>query len=154
MHRSIVEPLLVARPCQAPFASPRAGKGARGEGIRYERSLARALPGAKHGQWFEFQDRNGLGKCQPDFLLDHGQFVVVLECKYTWVPEGHSQIDLLYRPIVERLLGKPVRGIVVCKRLVPEVLRPGGPRIAGSYKEAVDLAAAVDNKVVWHWLGT
>ncbi len=74
----------------------------------------------------------------------------VLEVKYSWVPEGHSQIDLLYRPVVERALGASVLGIVVCKNvtgLVPGVC------VANSYWKAHEIAKT-GRPVVWHWLGT
>jgi hypothetical protein len=103
------------------------------------------MPYAQHGQWFEFRDRAGLGHCQPDLLIDRAKYVIVLEVKYTWTAEGHTQIDQLYRPVVERALGKPVIGIVVCKMLTPTVAFP----VVSLLEDALVLGG----NVVLHWPG-
>lgn len=146
---------LDARPSCIPVGRPR---GAKAAGLRYERALAAALPGAKHGQWFEFEDLAGRGYCQVDLLLDSGLRkdslgrvkLLILESKYTWTFEGHQQIEGLYRPVVERAYGCSVLGIVVAKRLIPGV--QGIARICGGLEEAI-AAGAGGGRVVLHWLG-
>lgn len=123
MHRTI-EGLrwAEARP-SGPWGKPRP-RGAKAHGVRYEKALAKALPAAVHGQWFEFIDLHGPGWCQVDFLIQKEEFIFVLEAKYTWVPEGHSQLEKLYKPVVEKVFNKPMYGVVVCKNLVPAMPVP------------------------------
>lgn len=102
-----------------PGHTPGRASGAKAAGLRYERALAKALPtGWSHGEWFEFEDLNGWGMCQPDFFKV-GSAVVVLEAKYTWTSEASCQLMHLYRPVLEAVFGRPVYGVQVCKRLVP-----------------------------------
>lgn len=130
---------------KAPFGTPR-GKGAKALGLRYERLLAKALPSAVHGAWFEFQDSNGRGFCQPDLLTQLGETLVVLEAKYSWVPEGQTQIEYLYKPVLEKVYEKRVIGIVVCKTLRPGVIG----RIVSTLDDA--LSSALNGEVtVLHW---
>jgi hypothetical protein len=108
------------------------------------------MPGCQHGQWYEFRDANGIGHCQPDVVL-HSQFAVaVFEAKYTWVPEGHSQISQLYRPVLEMVYGRPVIGVVVCKVLVPGM--PRAVRVTATVADAISSAFG-GAPCVLHWLG-
>lgn len=115
----------------------------------YEKALASALPVALHGQWLEFIDKNGKGFAQPDFIMDYEDEIIVLETKYTWVAEGHSQIELLYKPLLERLWGKRVRGIVVAKVLTPDCR---ALPVFSSLDEAI--LGTQERNVVWHWIGS
>lgn len=126
-------------------------RGRKAAGLRYERELAKALPSAKHGQWIRFADRHGLGFAQPDFLIELRDVVVVLETKYTWVAEGHSQIELLYRPLVETIWRKPVIGIVVAKVLTPDCRQLAVWR---SLDEALNAGLGGERSGVWHWIGS
>lgn len=141
-----------ARTCQRPGGLPQARpRGAKAAGLRYERSLASALPcPAKHGQWFEFEDSAGRGICQPDLLVNWQGHLLVLEAKYSWCPEGHQQIDGLYLPVVGLALRRPVSGLVVVRRMLGQM--PSWARRASSLDEAASLALA-GHRVVWHWLG-
>lgn len=150
MSRVIVG-IRLARACDRPKTIPvgRPRKKSKIAGLGYEKALAAALPEALHGQWFEFEDRNGRGHCQPDLILDSKLGLIVLEAKYTWTEAGHRQIDLLYRPVVEKAMGRDVLGIVVCKVLTPEVQSSWVCR---------DLDSAVrraftGGKTVLHWIG-
>lgn len=135
---------LEARPSVIPVGRPR---GAKRHGVKYERDFAKALgPVAWHGKWFEFMDVNGHGWCQPDFVLRVGDSLIVLEAKYTWVPEGHSQIDQLYKPVLEGAFGLRVSGIVVCKNLTKEA-----PMATDSLADAVQ-QALLGRRVVLHWI--
>lgn len=134
-----------------PFPAKRPGnRGAKAAGLRYERALAKALPSARHGQWFEFRDWNGHGWCQPDLLLPVGdQDLVVLEAKYTWTEEGFAQLNGLYLPIVRHCTSKVVSGVLVCKVLVP------GHRgvVTSSLWDAIGLARTGTPMVTLHWPG-
>lgn len=139
-----------ARRCSRPsFIGKSRPRGAKLQGLRYERILGKALPAAECGQWFEFRDRQGLGWCQTDLLLVVPSGVLVLEAKYSWVPEGHRQVGQ-YLPIVSKALGLPACGAVVCK-----VLRAGMPpgvQVVGDLPSALRLARS-GAPVVLHWLG-
>lgn len=138
----------VARPSCIPTARPR--KKCKLAGLKYEKSLAGALPQAIHGQWFQFQDRNGLGHCQTDLLLDCKLGIVVLESKYTWTEAGHKQVEKLYLPVLAKAYpGRNVLGIVVCK-----VLTRDTPR--GEVCQDLDSAikrAFCGGRTVLHWIG-
>lgn len=137
---------LPARPSCIPQGRPR---GAKAQGLRYERALAAMLPAARHGQWFEFEDLGGRGYCQVDLLLDRPEGgLLILEAKYTWTFEGHQQIEGLYVPVVERAWGMRAKGVVVAKRLVPGVV--GVAKVVGTLEEA---SAWASGRVVLHWLG-
>jgi hypothetical protein len=137
-------------PGAIPHPRPRKGS-AKAAGLAYERALARQLgPEATPGQWFEFCDSAGHGWCQTDLLLVGRQQVLVMEVKYSWVPDAQAKLAGLYLPVVQRALGRPALGLVVAKRLTVETR--GQARVAASLGDAVALARA-GQKVVWHWLG-
>lgn len=139
-----------SRPSVIPVGRPR---GAKLAGLRYERTLAKALPAAKHGQWFQYMDSTGRVRyCQTDLLLSWGGDLLVLECKYTWTLEGHRQLETLYVPILRHLCGlRHVAGFVVAKRLTDEVRRS---RIVVTGDLTVAAKAAREgHRVCWHWLG-
>ena len=140
---------LAGWPSGIPHSRPR---GAKALGLRYERALARALPSAQHGRWWEYEDANGHGLCQTDLIIDLGARVLVLESKLRWVAEGHAQVELLYRPVLERALAKPVFGGVVCKTLVPEA-RSAGVQVVGDLRSFAEVAEA-GGRAVLHWPGT
>ena len=114
-----------ARECSKPdFSHETPRKGTKAAGLAYERALATALgSAARHGPWFEFEDRNGLGHCQPDFLLRKGDQILVLEAKLTTTREAWAQLEWLYFPVLECLLRGHARigGAVVAKHLSPWV---------------------------------
>lgn len=150
-HRSPIG-LICASACNRPIGLPHGRpRGAKAQGLRYERALARALPWAKHGQWFEYRDRLGLWHCQVDLLaeLPSGE-ALVIEAKYTWTMAGHAQIDQLYRPVVGMALRKPVIGLVVCRTLLPETARMA--KVTGDLGEGIELARQ-GHRVVTQWLG-
>jgi len=148
----VISGLVWARPGEGPGFAPTRARGAKAKGLGYERSLGAALgPKVLHGQWFQFQDRSGLGWAQPDFLLEWAAVqreMVILEAKYTWVAEGHSQGELLYRPLVEKVFGCPARVVVVCKVLTEATPKN---RIFSSLEEAIEGAAL--RSTVCHWIG-
>jgi hypothetical protein len=122
-------------------------RGAKGNGIRYERAVAASLPEAIHGQWFEFVDANGPGWCQTDLLLAESGKTVIVEVKYTWTGEAWTQLERLYKPVVELAFGRPVVGIVCCRRLLPETLTVNA--VSGTLGEALTKAKA-GVRSTWH----
>lgn len=135
---------LSERPSCIPLGRPR---GVKGLGLRYERSLARALPAALPGQWFEFEDSAGRGFCQTDLLLPYNGKIGVLEVKLSYTREAEDELRGLYVPVVRKALGREVFGLVVCKNL-----RPGAPGVRGELVQALEEAAG-GLLVTWHWLG-
>lgn len=99
--------------------TPRAGSGPKGRGIRFERSIAKMLPQALHGQWFRFVDNAGPGYCQPDLLFAKGDCLFVVECKLTDCSEAWDQLQLLYRPVLRSLWDGEICPIVVARYLSP-----------------------------------
>lgn len=154
-HRVITGLQSVAPALAPPFPRPKAGTGARGAGLRYERALARALPQALAGLWLEFRDSAGPGFCQPDLILrDYplrgALYTVVLECKITWTPNGHLQLEQLYTPILAKLWGRPVVGVVVSKHLTSATPLSW---VHSDLSAALDSALLTGRRSVWHWLG-
>lgn len=143
----LVSAVACSRPSHIPQSRPRDKKAA---GLRYERELAKALPRAKHGQWFRFTDRAGHGHCQPDLIIETEAGLAVLEAKYTWTEAGHRQIDRLYRPVLEKATGKLILGIVVCKVLTAET----PTRWICRTLEAALARAGCGLPTVLHWIGS
>jgi len=92
------------------ISSPRI-KGIQRAGLIYENRIAnyvKALYGEKvlHGQWYEFEDRRGLGWCQPDIIVlpdKDRKFILVLECKLKATKKAWVQLNYMYRPVLERI---------------------------------------------------
>lgn len=125
-------------------------RGAKAHGVRYERQVAKALPLARHGQWFQFIDENGHGWCQTDLLLEFLQAVFIVESKYTWTPQGHFQVERLYQPVVARAFGKPAFGLVICRALRDESEMTG---VMVCNRLMDGLAWCQHKQVALHWLG-
>lgn len=115
-----VEGLRWVQPRANPWPRVRL-RGSRAAGIRFQKTVGRAIPTAKRDQWFEFLDVHGLGYCSPDlFLLGH-TYTWVLECKLTATDEADAQLGGLYLPILAHYSGREARGIVVVRHLRPQV---------------------------------
>lgn len=139
--------LLSERPKCIPHGRAR---GAKAAGLRYQRAFGKAIGrSALDGPWFAFRDLNGNGFCQPDFVINLPSIAVVLECKYTWTPEAFAQIELLYKPVLEMALEKPVFGFQVCKRLIPEAQKCC--KVTGMLGNGLVLANS-GTRVALHWL--
>ena len=133
---------LTAKPSGIPIGRAR---GQKALGVRYERAIGEELREAQRGVWFEFEDSNGHGFCQVDFLLPWAGRVLVIEAKYTWVAEAHAELDMLYLPVARAAgLPNPV-GLVLCKRLV---MGMEGVEVIHSVSEALGA-----KRPVLHWIG-
>jgi hypothetical protein len=119
---------------------PKRRRGAKAKGIRYEKAvrswLTALFPDAIHEQWFEFTDSSGYGICQTDHLVVFDHLVVVFESKLTQTHQAIAQVNLLYRPVVEKVWGRPSLGVQICKNLVvdpgPGLIR--NPRSIPTFK--------------------
>lgn len=137
---------LAERPPSFGVARPR---GAKAEGLRYERALAKALgPQALHGQWIEYEDSDGQHYCQPDLLVVGAQRVLILEVKLTWVPEGLQALRELYIPVCEVVWLRHAIGLVAASRLPRDL--PPSVRPHGTLDDAVEWTLKGRDSVL-HW---
>lgn len=126
---------LSEKPACIPQGRPR---GAKAAGIRFEKAVFEALsgpagglstprgdaPSCIRGQWFEFEDENGCGYCQPDIIYPFlPDFFAVIEVKYTLVPGAHQKLTNLYLPVVSKALKSATAGVVIVKNLDPRYRR-------------------------------
>src|SRR5215469_10687813 len=115
------------KPGPSPFGSPRGITPSQKAGLAYQRKVGKALGEifeyCHDGLWFEFQDKNGFGLCQPDFLIETEGTVWIVEVKLSWCREAATQLEDLYIPVVEKALKVPARGMIICK-----TLRRGTPK--------------------------
>lgn len=148
--RTILNPLRFAREIDRPACIGKGRvRGVKALGVRYENSLAKAMPFAKQGQWFGFGDSLGEGFCQVDLLFEDSEGIVwVVEVKHSWVPEAEIKLGGLYCPIVAMATGKEVRPLVVCK-----LLRPGARNIHGTLERALRAGRLGAITPVWQWFG-
>lgn len=148
-HR-VVSGLKYATTCERPEFIPRSRpRGVKGDGLRYERKVAKAVPGAEHSPWFMYFDHNGEGWCNPDLMLRVPQGIVVLECKLTDTWQAKAQIEELYAPVVAMATGERVFGITVARNLSPRTeLRS----VVGTLSSALERALAGEIPLL-HWLG-
>ena len=126
-------------------------RGIKALGVRYEKAFEKWIgPGeATRGVWFEFEDKNGHGYCQVDFLIRGEGEVFVLELKHTWNEGAHVELEKLYLPIVSLAMKAPAFGLVVAKRLTPESRRV---KVVAGLEEGKAQARSA-RRVVFHWLG-
>lgn len=104
----LVEGLLWAQKAKASPWPKAKLSGTALQGKRFENRIARALPAAEHGPWFEFCDSNGKGFCSPDLVLRLPKAVLLLEVKLTWTFEAVAQLFGLYRPILAKVEDQPI----------------------------------------------
>jgi hypothetical protein len=146
-----IDRLLAASFCERPTFIPVAKRrtGSRATGASYEKKLVRSLkrnfPQAKYHQWIHFMDATGPHYCEPELFIERKAEVILLEAKLTGGPLGRMQMEGLYKPLLEKIIGKPVRCLLVCKNVTVET---PGPFIAS-------LEAFINSDLpfaTWHWL--
>lgn len=99
------------------------------------------------GQWIEYADASGRHYAQPDVYVVLDEITICIECKLTQSEAALFQIADLYRPLLTKIYGRPVVGVVACRNLVYD---PGRWRI-GAITEV--LSHRQPDTFVWHWLG-
>lgn len=124
-------------------------RGSRAAGIRFQKAVAKAIPGARADQWFEFCDRHGLGYCSPDVILPTRDPIFVLECKLTATDAADAQLRDLYLPILAHFTGREARGIVVVRHLRPQV---DVSRVRADLRTCLREATEAYFPIL-HWLG-
>lgn len=144
----------IARPEGLPAARPR---GCKLDGLYYERQVAKAVPWAIPGAWFEFTDLNGHGKCQTDLIFGYRagdvRELFCLEVKLSLVEDGFDQLELLYLPVLRHCYQVPTYGIQVTKNLRGAGRAWGKPPIICSSLGDAMHQARQGKRVAWHWLG-
>ena len=124
-------------------------KGKKAAGLRYEKQFAAHTPGSLRGQWFEYEIRGRTKYCQPDILVSFfPQAMLVLELKYTFVPEAITKMRQLYLPVVSKALKVPAVGAVVVKNLTSGWIGP----ITHDLSEAFQIAKTGEIPIL-HWIG-
>ena len=146
-HRAVAG-LREAQRCERPEGMPVARlKGTKALGLGFEKAVAKALPGALHGPWYEFVDRDGHGFCQPDLVLVLAKLVLVIECKLSDTPAARAQLGELYLPVCALAHHRPAKGLVIVKHLKPE-----STKVFGRLSEALQ-ALDEQNAPCLHWIG-
>lgn len=97
-----------------------------------------------HGPWIEYRDHDGLGVCQPDFIVRLPGRILVIEAKLTFVQNAILKLQTLYIPLVMHIEGRlDVQGTVVCQNVT-----------AHTPETVFHLdAPGLSQPSVYHWLG-
>lgn len=75
--------------------------------------------------WFQFHDLGiGKGFANPDIVIEFPDRICLIETKLTGGPHGRLQMEWLYRPILEKVFGKPVVCLLVCKWITGDTPGP------------------------------
>jgi hypothetical protein len=114
-----------------PGVLPKPESAAGKLGLTYQRRVGKALSlvAAKIGAslttepWFRFQDNLGLGQIVPDFVFETGDLTLIIEVKFTFVPEGLEKLHGLYLPVVKLTTCGRVRGLLICRNLTPAAIQ-------------------------------
>lgn len=129
-------PLAFAERCDPVFKKVRTSRlsPAQANGIRYENKVHKALETLARGTsmtyernpWFRYGDENGRSSCSPDGILWLDQHTALtIEVKYTFPASALDKMKGLYLPVVATALRpKTIRGLIICKTLTPEALKP------------------------------
>lgn len=142
-----------AAPCLKPpfIPSPKRLKGAKGLGVAFERRLAKEIPRATHGQWFNYLKDDEPHWCQTDILLEGAKTVCVIEVKLTNFQEARLQLQDLYCPVLRAAYPAKEVFSLVALRHVGNV--PSEVPIFDQLSCAIEAARSQHKLVVFHWLG-
>lgn len=145
--------IIYAAPCLRPkfIPAPKRLRGTKRLGIAYENALAKAIPSATHGQWFEYRDETGPGWCQTDLLLESAKRVVVVEVKLTDLQAARLQLESLYLPVLRAAFPEKSIHSIVALRHVTNV--PEDVVIFDKFSEALWAARDGGPAPIFHWLG-
>ena len=99
-----------------PFPTYPRVKGSAARGLSFQRRVRNYLRSAFVGRanvldspWIKYSDVSGSHWCQPDFIIDAPDRVIVVEAKLTLRRLGQALVQLqsLYRPCVELVFDRP-----------------------------------------------
>lgn len=103
-------------------------KGAKGNGIRFEKKvhsvLASTFSSYVSALPFRFVDVRGSRTCIPDGLFVYDSRLVVVEIKLRHCIEAWEQLRKLYFPVIAAATGKSPRLLEIVQFHVPEVVFP------------------------------
>ena len=190
--RQVPAPHLAAYSDSGPsFAAskPKAANPLTAAGLKYERDLRAWLQSQNSqgatgqsakpskdfilhpSQWIFFEDANGEGWAQPDFILESPNYILILEAKLSATEDAWTQLKSKYIPLValiesrrERLRSKPnalglivadgvrpIYGVQVCKRIRGQL--SAHTVIVHSLEEALSIFRERPSaQVLFHWL--
>ncbi len=153
--RKVLDLKCAAFTTNPPFSPPRRARGAKLKGLRYERRVGKWLhtqfpadTKIVHGPWIEFEDSNGVGFAQPDYLVYAESALWIIEAKLTHVPEALLQLQGLYSPLCGDICPDSPQVLV-------EVTRNLGVNVGalrGLLIEELDLARPGTISIK-HWIG-
>ena len=105
--RKIEDLLWAEESLDEPFPTRRGSTQAQKLGFAFEKKVEKALAKAKlnfsANPWFHFEDLNGIGYCQPDFLIFDATEVIILEAKLRYTPAAEEELRYLYSPIIQEV---------------------------------------------------
>lgn len=111
-----------------PIFVPKKVKGKKAEGLRFEQQVLRVyeatIPHFVSALPFRYSISNQSVFCIPDGLILYKNELILVEVKLTHTPQAWFQLQNLYFPVVEKALGRKVRGVEVVKWFHPEVRFP------------------------------
>lgn len=127
-------------------------KGAKGNGIRFERKVHSVLTSAFSSYVsalpFRFVDVRGSRTCIPDGLFIHDSRLVVVEIKLRHCIEAWEQLRRLYFPVILSATGKSPRLLEIVQYHVPEVVFPEPTLIVPSVNQFLSSGAEI-GVVLW-----
>lgn len=116
-------------------------KGAKGNGIRFERKVNATLearfPFYLSSVPFKFFTEHRSGVCILDGMLVTDRCVIIVEVKLRHCYDAWFQLRRLYAPVVGKALGKQVRLLEICQFYEPELVFPEPVLITSSFERFV-----------------
>jgi hypothetical protein len=71
--------------------------------------------------WFRYKVEWEVKKCQPDLLILTDLGVIVVEVKYSTIPEAWGKLNKVYGPVVKQAYRVPVALALVTRRFDPAI---------------------------------
>lgn len=95
--------------------------------------------------WVQFRDGGGYGYAEPDGWIEYPDRIFLFECKLTGGVAGKMQMEGLYKPLLEKIFGKPCVCLLICKWINPGTPGPffGSPE---------DFLRSGERFGTWQWL--
>ncbi len=93
-------------------ARPGKSSAAARKGLSYEAKVgrflaglaaAREIAGLRAHPWINFEDTNGFGRAQPDYIFWQKTKLLVCEVKLSETDDAWRQLEKLYVPLLERI---------------------------------------------------
>lgn len=138
--------------------APASRTAAQKSGLRYEAKVHKYLagifgPAYRQSPWIHFLDDSGGRRCQPDGLIWHPDFTVVVEVKIRHMVSAWWQLCRLYLPVVTVLRpDKPVALLTIVRSYDPSVLWPEPPNLAPNIEAVLKYRGVSDHAWVLEWV--